>query len=79
VEAIRAAAGIASHFHISEPFLAEIDGKAFEHRRIGEALAGSDYRGWISIEMKATAAPLDSVRRSVVNVRDWYPVEDSRT
>lgn len=75
VEAIRTAAGIASHFHISEPFLAEIDGVAFEHRRIGDALSASDYAGWLSIEMKTTPAPQESVKRSVAKVLNWYPVE----
>lgn len=43
------------HFHISEPELARIGTTAIEHLSFAEALGSSDYRHWVSIEMRSTA------------------------
>ncbi|MHB1422408.1 MAG: sugar phosphate isomerase/epimerase family protein [Gemmataceae bacterium] len=49
---ITAAAERCRHFHISEPFLAEVGGASqARHHECAEALTARDYRGWVSIEM----------------------------
>lgn len=53
--AIRYAAPCIAHFHASEPDLAPL-GSAADHRAAASALRAIDYRGWISIEMRAAGA-----------------------
>lgn len=40
------------HFHISEPHLALIGSGGVDHARIASHLKKTDYRGWVSIEMR---------------------------
>ncbi len=62
-----------SHFHISEPFLELIGSANTNHASVSDALKGSGYDKWISIEMKnnlladnviAVERALDFVTRS---------------
>ncbi|HTU91093.1 MAG TPA: sugar phosphate isomerase/epimerase family protein [Gemmataceae bacterium] len=48
---ITAAGDRCQHFHISEPFLAEVGSGTAVHGECAEALRARDYRGWVSIEM----------------------------
>jgi D-psicose/D-tagatose/L-ribulose 3-epimerase len=44
------------HFHVSEPFLAEVGGGTVPHGECARALHARGYRGWVSIEMGETKA-----------------------
>jgi len=41
------------HVHVSEPQLAGVGSGGVDHRRIGRILKDLNYRGWVSIEMRA--------------------------
>jgi D-psicose/D-tagatose/L-ribulose 3-epimerase len=75
VEAIFTCADIMAHFHISEPELSDFRTPVIAHARIGTAIAASGYNGWLSIEMRRSSNPLESVTMAVERVREWYPVE----
>ena len=50
---IKDAQGLLKHFHISAPFLGQVeDSKAVHHREAAKALKDSSYDGFISIEMR---------------------------
>jgi D-psicose/D-tagatose/L-ribulose 3-epimerase len=77
----RPAASIASaaeylrHFHVSEPFLAEVGGATVPHEECGRALRARDYRGWISIEMVEAKEARDwraGIERALRFVRTVY-------
>ncbi len=51
---VEAAAGIAAHCHASEPGLVPLEPGGHPHKEIGDALARGGYRGWVSVEMRAT-------------------------
>jgi D-psicose/D-tagatose/L-ribulose 3-epimerase len=64
------------HFHVSEPFLAEVgrDSKV-RHRECAEALQARGYRGWVSIEMgetKEEGAWRAAMERALLFVRTTY-------
>ena len=40
------------HFHISQPYLQPVAGDACGHEVFSKAICSSEYRGWLSIEMK---------------------------
>lgn len=44
----------ANHFHISEPHLVPIGSSGVDHAQLGELLLDSSYKGWVSIEMRAS-------------------------
>ena len=63
------AAGAIGHFHASEPNLSEL-GASADHARAAEGLAGIQYPGWVSIEMRnvvpfASSANVEAVGRAV--------------
>jgi sugar phosphate isomerase/epimerase len=41
------------HFHISEPYLAQVGDGKVDHQAFGETLKSLNYSGWKSIEMRA--------------------------
>lgn len=61
-----------SHFHVSEPQLTPVGAVSGRHQALGVALSGTDYRGLISIEMRATANPPESLRRAIEFVKFCY-------
>ena len=71
-EAVLACAGIIRHFHVSEPQLKDLSTPVVDHRRVAESLRRVGYPGWISIEMRRTANPLESVGTAVRHVSSCY-------
>lgn len=72
---IAAAGERCRHFHISEPFLAEIGGATVVHGEWAEALRARDYRGWVSIEMAETKEAggwSAAIERALALVRTVY-------
>jgi D-psicose/D-tagatose/L-ribulose 3-epimerase len=72
VEAISECGSSIRHFHISEPGLAGFSNPVIDHTRIGDALRGSVYRGFVSIEMRRQADPVSSIREAAVYARAHY-------
>jgi sugar phosphate isomerase/epimerase len=72
---IRDAGGRCRHFHVSQPFLAEVCGGTVPHDDFAHALRSMDYRNWVSIEMgeakKSSEWPA-AVERSLAFVRATY-------
>jgi len=64
--------GILRHFHASEPDLGTFSDCEIDHGRLAGALAVSNYRNWISIEMRATERPLHDVKTAVDIVNATY-------
>lgn len=63
------------HFHISEPYLAEVGGGPATHSECAAALRARDYRGWVSIEMseaKEPAAWRAAMERALAFARENY-------
>lgn len=71
-EAIAECADITAHFHISEPMLADLSDPQVDHARAGQALRDSGYQGWLSIEMRRTENPLQSIEQALDTVLDCY-------
>lgn len=72
---IAAAAERCRHFHISEPFLAEVGGGKTQHSECAAALQARGYRGWISIEMGEAKEPggwRAAMERALAFVRKTY-------
>lgn len=67
------------HFHISQPFLAEVHGGTVAHSEFAQALRARDYQGWVSIEMgetKETGVWPAAVERALAFVKAAYsPLE----
>jgi sugar phosphate isomerase/epimerase len=72
---IRDAGDRCRHFHVSQPFLAEVRGGTVPHDEFAQALQAADYRGWVSIEMgeaKGAGAWPEAVQRALAFVRAAY-------
>ena len=78
IEAINACADRISHFHISEPELADFSRPSIDHASIGQALRAVNYDGWLSIEMRRSADPLTSIDDAVSRVSTWYGARDHK-
>ncbi len=63
---IESAAAVLTHFHASEPQLAELGAEA-DHATAARTLASISFQGWVSIEMRAADAGsnLERVARAV--------------
>jgi D-psicose/D-tagatose/L-ribulose 3-epimerase len=72
VEAVTTCATTMRHFHISEPQLGGFTTPAIDHARIGRALRGSGYTGWLSIEMRRQSDPVASVLEAVTHAKACY-------
>jgi D-psicose/D-tagatose/L-ribulose 3-epimerase len=75
---ILAAGNRCQHFHVSSPFLAEVDGATVTHNEFAQALREADYQSWLSIEMgeaKETGAWAAAVERSLAFVRAAYALD----
>jgi sugar phosphate isomerase/epimerase len=71
VEAIAACAGLARHFHISEPELGGFAPPTLDHACIGAALRASPYRGWVSIEMRRQPDPLAAITAAIATAQHY--------
>lgn len=68
------------HFHLSEPFLAEVGSGNWPHGDCARALRAMNYSGWVSIEMseaKEAGAWRASIERALTLVRTTYGVGGS--
>jgi sugar phosphate isomerase/epimerase len=70
--AIEDNADVLEHVHASEPHLGPFNVLQVPHGAIARALASIGWRKWVSIEMRATAHPLEDVATAVERVRDIY-------
>jgi D-psicose/D-tagatose/L-ribulose 3-epimerase len=57
---------ILHHFHVSEPFLGRFSEPKIDHAQVAAILRGAKYRGWISLEMRATDSPIQEVQTNDV-------------
>jgi sugar phosphate isomerase/epimerase len=72
---IEAAGQRCRHFHVSQPFLAEVCGGTIAHDEFGQALRARGYADWASIEMsepKETGAWPAAVERALAFVKKTY-------
>jgi len=60
------------HFHVSQPQLADFSTPGSYHAEASAALQASEYAGWLSIEMRETTTPLESLRVAVDFANDCY-------
>ena len=58
-------AGLALHFHASEPHLQAFAAPVAEHAASAEALRQVGYNGYVSIEMRAMADGLNSISQAI--------------
>jgi D-psicose/D-tagatose/L-ribulose 3-epimerase len=76
VAAIRARAHLLRHFHVSEPFLGDFDRPVTDHRGATMALEEVGYSGWVTLEMRASDRPLETLTTAVgFLVENCLPVE----
>jgi len=73
VLAIHAHADILRHFHVSEPFLGGFEDPAVLHRNVSRALEDVGYSNWVTLEMRATARPLEALARALEALVENYP------
>lgn len=74
-DSIAAAMKNCRHFHVSEPFLAEVGSAKVPHGECARALHDNGYAGWVSIEMseaKEAGSWRASIERSLAFVRRTY-------
>lgn len=72
VSAIAHAADVLEHFHISEPNLGDFTAPTVDHAAIAQALQTIGWDKWITIEMRATDQPVESVKQAIDTVRAIY-------
>jgi D-psicose/D-tagatose/L-ribulose 3-epimerase len=72
LEAIEACAGNISHFHVTEPNLADFSAPVLDHAAIGRSLRAAGYTGFLSIEMRRSDDPLRSIEQAVSFVSKHY-------
>ncbi len=72
--AIPAAADVLEHIHISEPNLGTFSQPQVNHPHIATALRTIGWERWISIEMRATEQPVESVKEALRVVKAIYEV-----
>jgi sugar phosphate isomerase/epimerase len=72
IHAIQESAGNIAHFHISEPNLSDFSDPKIDHAAIGKTLRDIHYDGWISIEMRRSSQPLNSIKEAISRVHEWY-------
>lgn len=72
-QAVRQLAGRFCHLHASEPCLAPLlPGEAAQHGLTGQALAGSGYAGWVSLEMREQPDDLASLDQALAVLAASY-------
>ncbi|MGH6934020.1 MAG: sugar phosphate isomerase/epimerase family protein [Dongiaceae bacterium] len=70
--AIAAAKPWLAHFHVSEPNLAPIVPATIDHAANADHLEKAGYKDWVSIEMRRTGRPVESVVAAVEHVQRCY-------
>jgi len=60
------------HFHIAEPDLSDFSSPKADHHSAAKVLNQCGYLGWLSIEMKETENPVDSVTEAVHFAKSVY-------
>ncbi len=76
-KSIKAAAPVLRHFHISAPYLEQVDRDSpVDHATAAKALIDVGYEGFVSIEMKPgeVGTNLERVERAVLFAQKTYPV-----
>lgn len=73
-QAIEAAEDVLAHFHISEPNLGSFAEPKVDHSAITHTLKTIGWSNWVTIEMRATEQPVDSVKQALETVRNIYEV-----
>lgn len=69
-QAIPAHWGHLAHFHVSEAHLGPFDSPQLNHPAAAQSL--QSYRHWISLEMRCTATPLESLHQAAAYLRRTY-------
>lgn len=72
VEAVTQCAGAICHFHATEPDLGDFSSPAMPHDQLGAALKNGHYDNWVSIEMRRSETPLQSLKTAVLQVKKSY-------
>lgn len=72
--AITAAADVLEHIHVSEPNLGTFSQPQVNHAHIAAALRNIGWEQWISIEMRATEQPIESIKEALTVVKAIYSV-----
>lgn len=63
---------VLAHIHLSEPYLGDFSAPHVAHHQVAEALAAIDWQGWMAIEMRSTATPVQSVQQALEFVQKTY-------
>lgn len=71
-EAVRACGKAICHFHISEAQLADFSDPQVDHLSAARALLDIGYSGWVSIEMRMGAEPLNALDQALSFVKKTY-------
>lgn len=71
-DAIKNCVHVMEHYHASEPDLSPFEAPQVDHPTVARALHQTGYAGWISIEMRATDDPIQSIETAVEYVRRTY-------
>lgn len=62
-----------NHIHISEPFLKSVPQNVEFHKKIGKSLKASNYKGYLSIEMRSTSNDnYEKVKKALDFVNEVY-------
>jgi D-psicose/D-tagatose/L-ribulose 3-epimerase len=74
--AIRAHSDILRNLHVSQPFLGSFDDPVVAHQPVSSSLDEVGYSNWVTLEMRATARPLESLATAVgVLVENYQQVD----
>jgi len=73
-EALERAFDVLEHVHVSEPNLGDFAAPKVDHHHIASMLKTLGWDKWISIEMRATNTPMESVKQAVDTVKSIYEV-----
>ncbi len=71
-ESIIAAGDHIKHIHVSEPNLQDFSNPVCDHDAAARALKEINYKGWVSIEMRKSEHPVESVKRACDFVMERY-------
>lgn len=69
---ITAHADLLQHFHASEPDLGSFERPTIDHLGVNGHLRNIGYRGWVSLEMRPAAEPLEGLRTGVMALQSNY-------
>lgn len=73
VNLIRVNSDILNHFHVSESFLNHVNRRSgLDHAKLAAVLREINYKGWISIEMRAQKNEIEAIEESLKFVSSVY-------